>query len=498
MNKEILTVIEVVSNEKDVEREVIFEALEAALAMATRKKHSEDIDVRVAIDRETGEAESWRRWLIVSDEVEEIENPDAVVRETVAKTMWDVVEVDTFHEEPIESASFGRIAAQTAKQVIVQKVREAERAKVMEAYVDRVGELITGVVKRMDRGAVIIDLGGNAEAIIPRDKQIPKEGFRSGDRIRGYLEEVNSELRGPQLVMTRTSPDFLIELLSLEVPEVGEGLIEVMGAARDPGSRAKVAVRSKDSRIDPVGACVGMRGQRVQSVSNELAGERIDIIPWDAEPVQLVINAMQPAEVESIVVDEDKHSMDIVVGEDKLAQAIGRGGQNVRLATSLTGWELNVMNLEQATGRQLEETAKLRAMFAARLGVDEDVATILAGEGFASIEEVAYVPANELLEIEGFDEDLVDALRNRARDVLLTMAIASEELVEGSEPQQDLFEVEGMTEEMAFKLAGHGIRTAEDLAEQAVDELTEIEGIDDETAAALIMAARAPWFADAE
>ena len=500
MNNEILTVIEVVSNEKDVDREVIFEALEAALAMATRKKHEDDIDVRVAIDRETGEAKSWRRWLIVSDEVEEIENPDAVVRETVAKTMWTDRELvlDAYIEEPIESATFGRIAAQTAKQVIVQKVREAERAKVMEAYVDRVGELITGVVKRMDRGAVIIDLGGNAEAIIPRDKQIPKEGFRSGDRIRGYLEDINSELRGPQLVMTRTSPEFLIELLSLEVPEVGEGLIEIMGAARDAGSRAKVAVSSKDSRIDPVGACVGMRGQRVQSVSNELAGERIDIIPWDAEPVQLVINAMQPAEVESIVVDEDKHAMDIVVAEDKLAQAIGRGGQNVRLATALTGWELNVMNLEQATDRKLEETSKLRAMFAARLGVDEDVATILAGEGFTSIEEVAYVPADELLEIEGFDEDLVEALRNRARDVLLTAAIASEELVEGSEPQADLFEVEGMTEEIAFKLAGQGIRTAEDLAEQAVDELTDIDGIDAETAATLIMAARAPWFADAE
>ena len=495
MSREILTVVEVVSNEKDVDHEIVFEALEAALATATRKKHNEEIDVRVSIDRESGDASSFRRWEVIADghPMSEIEFPAQVMRFSRAEERFgEGVQVGDFVEEPIEPADFGRIAAQTAKQVIFQKIREAQRAQVAEAYADRVGELLSGTVKRLDRGSVIVDLGGNAEAVIPRDRLIQKEGFRTGDRVRGYLETVDTELRGPQLVLSRTSPEFLIELLSLEVPEVGEGLIEIMGAARDPGARAKVAVRSKDSRIDPVGACVGMRGQRVTSVSNELGGERIDIIPWDAELVQFVINAMQPAEVESIVVDEDRHAMDIVVDEEKLAQAIGRGGQNVRLATELCGWDLNVMTQETATENQLAETAKLRAMFAGQLGVDEDVATILVGEGFASIEEVAYVPSSELLEIEGFDEGLIEELRTRARDALLTQAIASEE---AAEPTQDLLVLDGVTPELAYKLAGHGVATADDLAEQSVDDLGDI-GIDPEQAAQLIMTARAPWFAE--
>ncbi|MGD8709717.1 MAG: transcription termination factor NusA, partial [Ectothiorhodospiraceae bacterium] len=407
------------------------------------------------------------------------------------------IEVGGYVEEPMESVEFGRIAAQTAKQVIVQKVREAERAKVVEAYQDRQGELLTGMVKRVERGNVFLDLGNNAEAFIPREEMIPREAVRPGDRLRGYLKEVRSEARGPQLFVSRTAPEFLIELFKLEVPEVGQDLLRIEGAARDSGQRAKIAVEALDPRIDPVGACVGMRGSRVQAVSNELAGERIDIILWDENPAQFVINAMAPAEVESIVVDEDSHSMDVAVAEDQLSQAIGRGGQNVRLASELTGWELNVMTSSEAEEKSQAEADELLQMFVDQLDVDEDVAEVLVREGFSSLEEVAYVPTAELLEIEEFDEDLVEELRARARDVLITREIAEEERTEsGAKPSEELLAMEGMDEALAAKLAGRGVITMDDLAEQSVDELMEIDGMDEERAAALIMKAREPWFAE--
>ena len=497
MNKEILMVVDAVSNEKGVDKEIIFEAIEAALASATRKKHGGEIDVRVSIDRETGEYETFRRWLVVDDEDENFESPERQVLYTRAQQLKPGVQVGEYIEEPIESVEFGRIAAQTAKQVIVQKVREAERQQVVEAYQDRQGELLTGIVKRVERGNVYLDLGGNAEGFIPREEMIPRESVRPGDRLRGWLKEVRSEPRGPQLFISRTAPEFLIELFKLEVPEVGQDLIEILGAARDPGSRAKIAVRSLDPRIDPVGACVGMRGSRVQAVSNELAGERIDIILYDDNPAQFVINAMSPAEVVSIVVDEDTHTMDIAVAEEQLSQAIGRGGQNVRLASQLTGWELNVMTVEEAEAKAEQEAQQVQQTFMEQLDVDEEIAAILVQEGFSTIEEIAYVPKAELLEIEEFDEEIVDELRGRARDVLLTQAIQSEEQLEGEGPAQDLLELEGMDEELALKLAAKGIRTQEDLAELAVDELLEIdESLGEERAGALIMAARAPWFAE--
>jgi N utilization substance protein A len=398
----------------------------------------------------------------------------------------------------MESVVFGRIAAQTAKQVIVQKVREAERAQVVEEYKDRAMTLVSGTVKRVDRNGVFVDLGGNAEGFIPREHMIPREIVRPQDRIKALLREVRTEIRGPQLFMSRTAPEFLIELFKIEVPEVGQGLIQILGAARDPGARAKIAVKSLEPRIDPVGACVGMRGSRVQAVSNEIAGERVDIIPWVDNPAQFVINAMQPAEVTSIVVDEDAHSMDIAVAEDRLSQAIGRGGQNVRLASELTGWRLNVMSEQAATEKSEVEQLELRALFMKQLDVDEDVATILVQEGFSSIEEIAYVPTTELVGIEEFDEDIVEELRNRARDVLLTQAIASEEKVEQSGPAQDMLDLEGMDTELAYELAARGVRTRDDLAEQAVDEIADIPGLDEERAGKLIMAARAHWFENAE
>ncbi|MGH8371453.1 MAG: transcription termination factor NusA [Gammaproteobacteria bacterium] len=497
MNKEILLVVDAVSNEKGVDKSVIFEALEAALASATRKKHGSEIEVRVAIDRQTGDYETFRRWEVKADD-EVLEEPAHELRLMDALDVKPDSKVGDFIEEPMESVAFGRIAAQTAKQVIVQKVREAERAQVVEAYQDRVGDLVTGVVKRVERGNVYIDLGNNAEAFIAREEMIPREAVRTGDRIRGYLREVRAELRGPQLFVTRTAPQFLIELFKLEVPEVGQGLIEIKGAARDPGARAKVAVKSNDSRIDPVGACVGMRGSRVQAVSNELSGERVDIVPWDDNPAQFVINAMSPAEVQSIVMDEESHSMDIAVSEDNLAKAIGRGGQNVRLATQLSGWELNVMTQEQATQKSETEMQALQQLFMQQLDVDEDVAAILVQEGFSSIEEIAYVPAAELLSIEEFDEGVVEELRGRARDVLLTQAIASEEEMGDAEPAQDLLDMEGMDKALAFRLAAKGITTMEELAEQAVDDIKDVEGLDETRAAQLIMTARAPWFAGDE
>jgi len=494
VNKEILMVVDAVSNEKGVDKEVIFEALEAALASATRKKHGEEWDVRVAIDRKSGDYETFRRWKAFADDSTELEVPERELRLEDALEMDPKAEVGGFVEQPIESVAFGRIAAQQAKQVIVQKVREAERAQVVDAYRDRVGTLVGGVVKRVDRNGIYIDLGSNAEGFVPRTDMIPREQAKPQDRIKAYLKEVRSEPRGPQLFLTRTAPEFLIELFKLEVPEVGQGLIQILGAARDPGVRAKIAVKSNDPRIDPVGACVGMRGSRVQAVSNEIAGERVDIIPYVENPAQFVINAMSPAEVMSIVVDEDSHSMDIAVSEDKLSQAIGRGGQNIRLASQLTGWDLNVMTESDAEAKSETEAKELVANFMKQLDVDEDVATILAQEGFSTIEEIAYVPQAELAAIEEFDADIVKELRNRARDVLLTQAIASEETLDQSMPADDLLLLEGMSPDLALTLARRGVRTREDLAEQSVDELADIEGLAAEKAAQLIMTARAPWF----
>ena len=494
MNKEILMVADAVSNEKGVDKDVIFEAIEAALASATRKRHGDDIDVRVSVDRHSGAYETFRRWMVFADESDELEEPDRELR------LQDAVDIDPdaqpgeYVEEPLESVEFGRIAAQTAKQVIVQKVREAERRQVVEEYQTREGELVSGIVKRVDRNGAYVDLGGNAEGFLPREDLIPREPIKPQDRIKGMLREVRSEQRGPQLFMTRTSPQFLTELFKLEVPEVGQGLIEIIGAARDPGLRAKIAVKSNDSRIDPVGACVGMRGSRVQAVSNELAGERVDIILYDDNPAQFVINAMSPADVVSIVMDEEAHSMDVAVDEEKLSQAIGRGGQNIRLASELTGWELNVMTETDAEEKSEQEARELVEKFMKDLNVDEDVAIILVQEGFSSLEEVAYVPAGELLAIEEFDDAIVGELRARARDVLITQAIASEEVLDQSEPADDLLSLEGMDRELAFELASRGIVTREDLAEQAVDDLEEIESLEPQRAAELIMAARAHWF----
>ncbi|MBL8224517.1 MAG: transcription termination/antitermination protein NusA [Chromatiales bacterium] len=493
MNKEILNVAEAVSNEKGVDREIIFEALEAALASATRKRYGEGVDVRVSIDRTTGDYDTFRRWKVFADDSKELENPDCELRMIDAVDVDPAAEPGGFVEQPIPSVEFGRIAAQTAKQVIVQKVREAERKKVVEEFQGRVGEMLSGVVKRVDRNGIFVDLGGNAEGFIPREHMIPREPVRPQDRIKALLREVRSEPRGPQLFMTRTSPPFLIELFKIEVPEVGQGLIQILAAARDPGLRAKIAVKSNDRRIDPVGACVGMRGSRVQAVSNELAGERVDIILWDDNPAQFVINAMSPAEVTSIVVDEESHSMDIAVQEDKLSQAIGRGGQNIRLASELTGWELNVMTEAAAEEKTEREARELVELFMQQLDVDEDVATILVQEGFSSIEEIAYVPAGELLAIEEFGQEIVDELRNRARDVLITQAIRSEEGT-GEGPAEDLLAVDGMDDALAVQLAARGVRTRDDLAELAIDDLDGVEGLDPERAGKLIMAARAHWF----
>ncbi len=493
MSKEILLVVDAVSNEKGVAKGVIFEAIEAALATATRKKRGGDIEVRVSINRDNGDYDTFRRWEIVEGQEEGgLEAPERQITLAAAKELEPEKELGDFIEEPMESISFGRIAAQTAKQVIVQKVREAERAKIVDAYQDRKGELITAAVKRLDRGNVILDLGGNAEAVVYKENLIPRESVRVSDRMRGYLQDVRQEPKGPQLFVSRTAPELLIELFKLEVPEVGEGMIEILGAARDPGSRAKIAVRARDPRIDPVGACVGMRGSRVQAVSNELNGERVDIILWDENPAQFVINAMSPADVVSIVIDEDTGSMDVAVKEENLSQAIGRGGQNVRLASQLSGWELNVMNEEQAAEKGESEARGLMETFMEQLSVDEDIAVILVQEGFATLDEVAYVPANEMLAIEEFDEELVDELRGRAKDVLLTRAIASEE----ADVSQDLLEMEGMDNELAYKLGAAGVLSMVDLAEQSVDELMEIEGMDEQRAAALIMKAREPWFTE--
>jgi len=498
-NKEILMVVDVVSNEKEIERSVLFEAIEAALEMATKKLYKDDIAVRVDIDRETGDYKSFRRWEVIeADEEFEggLENPDAQILLADAQEKDADLVLGDFIEEPLEAVDFGRIGAQAAKQVIVQKVREAERKKVFEHYKDKVGELVTGVIKRIERGNVFVDLEGTADAIIPREEMIPREPVRTGDRIRGYLKEVEEVTRGPQLTVSRSSSELLIALFKLEVPEVGDGLIEILGAARDPGSRAKIAVRTRDQRLDPVGACVGMRGSRVQAVSNELAGERVDIILWDDNEAQFVINAMSPAEVVGIVVDEDNRSMDVSVQDESLSQAIGRGGQNVRLASELTGWKLNVMSETQADEQNATEADGYAQKLMADLDVDEDVALILVQEGYTSIDEVAFIALEELTAIDEFDEDIAEELQQRAKDALLIKAIASEEVLEEHEPAKDLLEMEGMDRELAFKLASKEVVTMEDLADLATDELLEKVEIDEERATALIMKAREPWFAE--
>ena len=492
MSKEILLVVESVSNEKGVPAGVIFEALELALATATKKGYDDEVELRVEINRHSGSYETFRLWNVV-DEIDQVNEQTELTVEQ-AQAFKAGAKIGDVVEEKIESIEFGRIAAQTAKQVIVQKVREAERAQVVDAYRDRIDEIISGTVKKVTRDSVIVDLGNNAEALLAREDIIPRETFRVGTRLRALLKEIRSENRGPQLILSRTAPQMLIELFSIEVPEIAEGLIEVMAAARDPGSRAKIAVRSKDKRIDPQGACIGMRGSRVQAVSGEIGGERVDIVLWDENPAQFVINAMAPAEVAAIIVDEDTHTMDIAVAEDNLAQAIGRGGQNVRLASQLTGWTLNVMTEADIQAKQQEETGDILQHFVSELEVDEDLAQVLVDEGFTSLEEIAYVPMEEMLSIDGFDEDIVNELRARAKDRLLTKAIANEEILADIHPADDLLALDDMSNELAVELAQRGVVTREDLAEQSIDDLLDIGGIDEDRAGKLIMAARAHWF----
>ncbi|MDG1308216.1 MAG: transcription termination factor NusA [Porticoccaceae bacterium] len=494
MSKEILMVAEAVSNEKGVDQEIIFEAIEQALAMATKKRYEEGANIRVVIDRESGDYESFRWWDVVSDDEMAELGTQFTTEEAIEKD--PTLKVGDTFEETVENIAFGRIAAQTAKQVIVQRVKDAERELIVNRYRDRVGELLGGTVKKVTRDHIVVDFGENAEGMLPREELVGREIFRINDRTRVILQGIREETRGPQLLVSRATPDMLVQLFMIEVPEIAEGIIEIKGAARDPGQRAKIAVKSKDARIDPVGACVGMRGARVQAVSNDLDDERVDIVLWDDNPAQLVINAMAPAEVESIVVDEDTHAMDVAVNGDNLAQAIGKGGQNVRLASELTGWAINVMTIEDAQEKQDAESSNFVESLMEALDVDEDVAVVLVEEGFTSIEEVAYVPLEEMSAIEGFDEDIAEELRARAKDALLTRALASEEQLTNVEPAEDLLTMDGMDPALAYKLTAKGIITMEDLAEQAVDDLLDIDDMDEEKAAALIMTARAPWFAD--
>lgn len=494
MSKEILMVAEAVSNEKGVDQEIIFQAIEQALSTATKKRYDEGANIRVVIDRETGDYDSFRWWDVVADDVMAELGTQFTTEEAHEKDPTLAVG-DTF-EEAVENIAFGRIAAQTAKQVIVQKVREAERELIISRFVNRIGEMLNGTVKKVTRDHIIVDFGDNAEGLLPREELVGREIFRINDRTRVILTSIRDDTRGPQLLVSRAASEMLVQLFQIEVPEISEGIIEIKGAARDPGQRAKIAVKSKDARIDPVGACVGMRGARVQAVSNDLDDERIDIILWDDNPAQLVINAMAPAEVESIVVDEDSHSMDVAVSEENLAQAIGKGGQNVRLASELTGWNINVMTMDQAQEKQQEESLNVFENLMTALDIDEDVAIVLVEEGFTSLEEVAYVPLEEMIDIDGFDEGIAVELRARAKDALLTMALASEEQLANAQPAEDLLTMDGMNDALANTLASKGMITMEDLAEQAVDDLMEIDGMDEETAAALIMTARAPWFAD--
>ena len=493
MSREILLLVDALAREKNVNKDVVFVALEMALASATKKRFSDDADVRVAVDRETGYFESFRRWQVVADEA--VENaPQQIALSEAIKQHADI-QLDEYIEEPLEPIEFGRIGAQAAKQVILQKIRDAEREQILQDFLGRGEKLVTGTVKRIERGSAVIE-SGRIEAVLPRDQMIPKENLRVGDRVRALLLRIDRNVRGPQLVLSRTAPEFIIELFRLEVPEIEEGLLEIKSAARDPGVRAKIAVHTNDKRIDPIGTCVGMRGSRVQAVTGELGGERVDIVLWSADPAQFVIGALAPADVSSILVDEEKHSMDVVVDEANLAIAIGRSGQNVRLASELTGWTINLMNEEESEKKHQDESAGIRTTFIEKLDVDEEVADILIQEGFSSLEEVAYVPINEMLEIEAFDENTVNELRSRARNALLVQEIASEEKVEGVDPE--LLRLEGMDSHIAAKLAENGVKTRDDLADLATDDLIEICAIDAERAKALIMKAREHWFAEEE
>jgi len=489
MSREVLLLVDALAREKNVEKDVVFAALELALGSATKKRFREDAGVRVAIDHETGSYQSFRRWQVVDDDT--VEDPACQISLSEAQKRDDKIQLEEFIEEPLEPIEFGRIGAQAAKQVIFQKIRDAEREQILNDFLERKEYMVTGTIKRMERGNAIIE-SGKVEAALPREQMIPKENLRVGDRVRAYLSKVDRTARGPQLILSRIAPEFLMKLFELEVPEIEEGLLEIKSAARDPGSRAKIAVKSNDQRVDPIGTCVGMRGSRVQAVTSELAGERVDIILWSDDPATFVINALAPAEISSIVVDEEKHCMDIVVDEENLAQAIGRGGQNVRLASELTSWELNIMSMEESLAKNEEEISVIRELFMEKLDVDEEVADILAQESFTTLEEVAYVPLSEMLEIESLDEKTVNELRNRARNMLLTEAIVSEENVENM--AEDLRLLEGMDNETARELAARGIKTQEDLADLAVDDLVEMIEIDTERAKELIMTARAPWF----
>jgi N utilization substance protein A len=493
MSREILLLVDALAREKNVNKDVVFVALEMALASATKKRFSDDADVRVAVDTETGDFESFRRWQVVADEA--VENPAQQIPLSEAAKQHADIQLDEYIEEALEPIEFGRIGAQAAKQVILQKIRDAEREQILQDFLGRGDKLVTGTVKRIERGNAVIE-SGRIEAVLPRDQMIPKENLRVGDRVRALLLRIDRNVRGPQLVLSRTSPEFIIELFRLEVPEIEEGLLEIKSAARDPGVRAKIAVHTNDKRIDPIGTCVGMRGSRVQAVTGELGGERVDIVLWSADPAQFVIGALAPADVSSILVDEEKHSMDVVVDEANLAIAIGRSGQNVRLASELTGWSINLMTEEESAKKQQEESAGIRNTFVEKLDVDEEVANILIQEGFSSLEEVAYVPINEMMEIEAFDENTVNELRSRARNALLVQEIASEEQVEGVDPE--LLRLEGMDSHIAAKLAEAGVKTRDDLADLATDDLIEICAMDAERAKALIMKAREHWFAEEE
>ena len=490
MSREVLLLADALAREKNVDKEIVFSALEMALASATKKRFHDDVDVRVVVDRNSGDYEAFRRWQVVPADV--LEFPSREISIDDAQEKDAEIQLEEYIEEPLEAIEFGRIGAQAAKQVIFQKIRDAEREQILTDFLMRKEHLVTGTIKRMERGNAIIE-SGRIEALLPRDQLIPKENLRVGDRVRAYLSRVERGGRGPQLILSRVAPEFVIKLFELEVPEIEEGLLEIMAAARDPGARAKIAVKSNDQRIDPIGTCVGMRGSRVQAVTGELAGERVDIVLWSADPAQFVINALAPAEISSIVVDEENHSMDVVVEDEQLAQAIGRSGQNVRLASELTGWDLNIMTVEEAEKRSDQEISLGRHLFMDKLDVDEEVADILVQEGFSSLEEVAYVPLSEMLEIESFDEETVNELRSRARNALLTEAIASEEEVE--HVAGDLLTLEGMDNQTARLLASKGVNTWDDLADLAVDDLTEMTGMEVERAKQLIMAARAPWFA---
>jgi N utilization substance protein A len=490
MSREVLLLVDALAREKNVDKDVVFGALEAALASATKKRFEEDVDIRVAIDRESGEHETFRRWLVVPDELG-LQEPDKQILLFEAREENPSIELDDYIEQQIESVEFGRIGAQAAKQVILQRIRDAEREQILNDYLDRGEKIMTGTVKRADKKGLIVE-SGRVEALLARDQIIPKENLRTGDRVRAYILNVDRAARGPQIELSRTAPEFLIKLFENEVPEMEQGLLEIKAAARDPGVRAKIAVVAHDKRIDPIGTCVGVRGTRVTAVRNEIGGEAVDIVLWSEDPAQFVIGALAPAQVQSIVVDEEKHSMDVVVDEENLAVSIGRSGQNVRLASELTGWQINIMTQEESAQKQAEESDVVRKLFMSKLDVDEEVADILIEEGFSTLEEVAYVPISEMMEIEAFDEDTVNELRNRARDALLTMELAREEKVE--EVSQDLRSLDGLNPELIGKLAEGDIHTRDDLAELAVDELVEMTGVSEEEAKSLIMKAREHWF----